>query len=161
MTTGLALQEPGNHGVSDALFYGSPGIEASTPQQLHLQPGHVFAMETPDDPIQYTYDAPPLVHAGAPFLPFPLNVIAEGGLTALDASGAGHFGPNPATNPEFTRLATGPVAIPDGHGGSLNLEGAHGHSDYPRQGGNNLPRTTGYNIAAVVAGLGDHAIRGD
>ncbi|BDB42824.1 alpha/beta hydrolase [Mycobacterium kiyosense] len=161
LTTGLALQEPGNHGVSDALFYGSPGIEASTPQQLHLQPGHVFAMETPDDPIQYTYDAPPLVHAGAPFLPFPLNVIAEGGLTALDASGAGHFGPNPATNPEFTRLATGPVAIPDGHGGSLNLEGAHGHSDYPRQGGNNLPRTTGYNIAAVVAGLGDHAIRGD
>ncbi|EUA18168.1 alpha/beta hydrolase family protein [Mycobacterium xenopi 3993] len=50
LTTGLALQEPGNHGVTDALFYGSPGIEASTPQQLHVQPGHVYAMETPDDP---------------------------------------------------------------------------------------------------------------
>ncbi|RUP03389.1 MAG: hypothetical protein EKK34_19440 [Mycobacterium sp.] len=160
LTTGLALQEPGNHGVSDALFYGSPGIEASTPQQLQLQPGHVFAMETPDDPIQLTYDTPPLVHAGAPLLPFPFNVGAMGGLSVLDASGAGHFGPNPATNPEFTRLGTGPAAIADGHGGTLNLEGAHGHSDYPRQGGNDMPRTTGYNIAAVVAGLSGQAIPG-
>ena len=63
LTTGLALQEPGNHGVDNALFYGSPGIEATTPQQLGLQPGHVFTMETPDDPIQKVYDAPPLVHA--------------------------------------------------------------------------------------------------
>ncbi|MFV8315793.1 alpha/beta hydrolase [Mycobacterium sp. 23] len=160
LTTGLALQEPGNHGVSDALFYGSPGIEASTPQQLHLQPGHVYAMETPDDPIQLTYDAPPLARAGAPFLPFPFNVGALGGLSLLDASGAGQFGPNPATNTEFTRLGTGPAIIPDGHGGTLSLEGAHGHSDYPRQGGNNLPRTTGYNIAAVVADLSHRAIPG-
>ena len=160
LTTGLALQEPGNHGVSDALFYGSPGIGATTPQQLQLPHGHVYAMETPDDPIQLTYDAPPLVHAGAPLLPYPLNVVAEGGLSILDASGAGQFGPNPATNPEFTRLGTGPAAISDGYGGTLNLEGAHGHSDYPRQGGNNLPRTTGYNIAAIVAGLSNQAIPG-
>lgn len=160
MTTGLALQVPGNHGVSDAMFYGSPGIEASTPQHLQLQTGHVFVMETPDDPIQLTYDAPPLVHAAAPLLPFPLNVVAEGGLSVLDASGAGHFGPNPATNPDFTRLATGPAAVPDGHGGPPDLDGAHGHSDYPRQGGNDLPRTTGYNIAAVVGGLSNRAIPG-
>lgn len=160
LTTGLALQEPGNHGVSDAIFYGSPGIEASTPQQLQVQPGHVFVMETPDDPIQLTYDAPAVARGAAPFLPFPFNVVAEGGLAGLDATGAGQFGPNPATNPEFTRLATGPVSVPDGHGGSLNLEGAYGHSDYPRQGGNNLPRTTGYNIAAVVGGLSNRAIPG-
>ncbi|OBR98526.1 hypothetical protein A9W98_34970 [Mycobacterium gordonae] len=160
LTTGLALQQPGSHGVSDALFYGSPGIEAATPQQLQLQPGHVYAMETPDDPIQLTYDAPPFVHAGAPLLPYPFNVVAEGGLSVLDASGAGQFGPNPATNPEFTRLATGPASVPDGRGGAINLDGAHGHSDYPRQGSNNLPRTTGYNIAAVVAGLADQAIPG-
>ncbi|MHA7652258.1 alpha/beta hydrolase [Mycobacterium sp. ML4] len=160
LTTGLALQEPGDHGVSDALFYGSPGIEASTPQQLQVQSGHVYVMETPDDPIQLTYDAPPLVHAGAPFLPYPFNVGALGGLSVLDVSGAGQFGPNPATNPEFTRLGTGPVTISDGHGGTLNLEGAHGHSDYPRWGANNLPRTTGYNIAAIVAGLSNRAIPG-
>ena len=67
----------------------------------------------------------------------------------------GDFGPNPATNPNFIQLATGPAAVPDGLGGTLSLEGAHGHSDYPRQGGNGLPRTTGYNIAAVIAGLGN------
>jgi Alpha/beta hydrolase len=151
LTTGLALQEPGDHGVSRALFYGSPGIEASTPAQLHLQPGHVFTMETPDDPIQWTYDGPRIAHDVAPFLPPPFNTLAEGVLAGADATGAGHFGPNPATNPNFTHLATGPTTVSDGHDGTLNLEGAHGHSDYPRfpHGGT---RTTNYNIAAVLAG---------
>ena len=67
-------------------------------------------------------------------------------------------GPNPATNPNFPHLATGPAVIPDGHGGGLTLEGAHGHSDYPHLGTNGMPRTTGYNIAAVVAGLPANAI---
>lgn len=152
LTTGLALQEPGNHGVSDALFYGSPGIEASTPRQLHLNTGHVYAMETPDDPIQWTYDSKAIVHN----LPSGLAQLLGFG---ADATGTGDFGLNPATNPNFTQLATGPATVSDGHGGTLSLEGAHGHSDYPRQGNNNLPRTTGYNIAAIVAGLGDKAIR--
>ena len=66
-----------------------PGIEASTPQQLHLQPGHVFTMETPDDPIQGVYDGPPIAHALAPALPPPFNILAEGALAGADASGAG------------------------------------------------------------------------
>jgi len=153
LTTGLALQEPGNHGVTNAIFYGSPGIEATTPEQLHLQAGHVFTMETPDDPIQMVYAGPPLTHLGAAALPPPLNVLAESTLGALDATGAGQFGPNPATNPNFTHLATGPAVVPDGLGGSgsLSLEGAHGHSDYPRFSCDGLPRTTNYNIAAVIA----------
>jgi hypothetical protein len=133
LTTGLALQEPGDHGVSRALFYGSPGIEASTPQQLHLQPGHVFTMETPDDPIQWVYDGPRIAHDVAPFLPPPFNTLAEGVLGGADATGAGH-------------------------GGTLNLEGAHGHSDYPRVPDDGGTRTTNYNIAAVLAGLGDKAV---
>jgi hypothetical protein len=48
---------------------------------------------------------------------------------------------------------------PDGLGGSLSLEGAHGHSDYPRFSSDGLPRTTNYNIAAVIAGLSDDAVR--
>ena len=71
LTTGLALQEPVDHGVSDAIFYGSPGIEAVTPNQLQLQPGHVYTMETPDDPIQGVYDAKPWEPAlvlGSPLL---------------------------------------------------------------------------------------------
>jgi Alpha/beta hydrolase len=156
--TGRALQQPGSHGVGDAIVYGSPGIEASTPQQLQLRPGHVYAMETPDDPIQWAYDGPPLAHVGAATLPPPFNTLAEGALDGAAASGAGDFGPNPATNPNFTHLATGPAVVPDGHNGTLNLEGAHGHSDYPRWGSNSLPRTTGYNIAAIIAGLPNNAI---
>lgn len=158
LTTGLALQEHGDHGVSRALFYGSPGIEASTPQQLHLQPGNVFTMETPDDPIQWTYDGPLIAHTVAPFLPPPLSTLAESVLSVADAGGAGHFGPNPATNPNFTHLATGPASVPDGRGGTLNLGGAHGHSDYPRFPDGGGTRTTNFNIAAVLAGLGDQAV---
>lgn len=164
LTTGLALQEPGNHGVDNAIFYGSPGIEATTPQQLGLQPGHVFTMETPDDPIQMVYDGPPIAHSVAPFLPPPFNGLAEAGLGAADLTGAGDFGPNPATNPNFTHMETGAVSIPDGHGGILNLDAAHGHSDYPRPGttigpgGVAVSRTTGYNMAAVVAGLDGNVI---
>jgi Alpha/beta hydrolase len=146
LTTGLALQVPGDHGVDNALFYGSPGIEATTPQQLGLQPGHVFTMETPDDPIQMVYDAQPLAHAAAAALPPPFNALALG---ALDASGAGQFGPNPATNPNFTHLATGEVTTPDGR----TLSAASGHSDYPRwDSAHGQLYTSGYNIAAVIAG---------
>jgi hypothetical protein len=158
LTTGLALQEPGDHGVSRALFYGSPGIEASAPQQLHLQPGHVFTMETPDDPIQWVYDGPPIAHGVAPLLPPPFNILAEDALAGADASGARHFGPNPATNPNFTHLGTAPSVISDGHGGTLNLQGAQGHSDYPRFPDGGGLRTTNYNIAAVLAGLGNQAV---
>ena len=149
LTTGLALQEPGNHGVDKALFYGSPGIEATTPQQLGLSPGRVFTMETPDDPIQMVYDGPPIAHAAAPLLPPPFNQLAQSGLAAADLSGAGDFGPNPATNPNFTHLETGAVTVPDGRA----LAAASGHSDYPRWDPTHSQLyTTGYNIAAVIAG---------
>jgi hypothetical protein len=48
--------------------------------------------------------------------------------------------------------------ISDGHGGTLNLQGAHGHSDYPRFPDGGGLRTTNYNIAAVLAGLGNQAV---
>lgn len=138
LTTGLALQEPGNHGVDNVLFYGSPGIEASTPQDLHVQPGHVFAMEAPDDPIQWVYDLRS-VGQGIPIVGSYLN------------DEFGDFGPNPATNPNFTQLATAPTTVPDGR--TLEgVSGEHAHSQYPQMGDNGQPRTSGYNIAAVVAG---------
>lgn len=158
LTTGLALQEPGNHGVTDAIFYGSPGIEATTPGQLQLPDGHVFTMETPDDPIQGVYDSKPLLH-GLGALPFPFGPIAGTLVGGMDATGAGDFGPNPATNPNFTHLETGPTSVSDGQGGTLNLGGASGHSDYPRFMNDGTPRTTNYNIAAIIAGLDDNAIR--
>lgn len=137
LTTGLALQEPGDHGITNAIFYGSPGIEASTPAELGVQPGHVFTMETPNDPIQWVYDGPAILN-GVPFVNF----------WARDVFGLGDFGPNPATNPNFTHLETGSVVTPDGR----SLEAASGHSDYPRTANNGQLYTPGYNIAAVVSG---------
>jgi len=164
LTTGLALQVPGEHGVGDAIFYGSPGIEASTPAQLNLGSGHVFAMETPDDPIQWVYDAPPLMRALATVIPGPLDDVLLG---VSDLSGTGHFGPNPATNPNFVRLETGPAVFAGDHGPALQFDGASGHSEYAQLGStagpDNSPllRTPGYNIAAVVGGLSDRTIKGD
>ncbi len=164
LTTGLALQQPGDHGVSDAIFYGSPGVAASTPAQLNLGSGHVFAMEAPDDPIQWVYDAPPLVKAVAAATPLPFDDVL---LALSDLSGTGDFGPNPATNPAFVRLETGPAVQAGADGPALHFEGADGHSEYaqrgsaPGPGGLPLLRTPGYNIAAVVGGLSDRAIKGD
>ncbi|MFH5230680.1 alpha/beta hydrolase [Antrihabitans spumae] len=66
------------------------------------------------------------------------------------------FGPDPHTNPNFTHLSTDPGTTSDG----ILREGAHTHADYPRTGsdGETL-RISGYNIAAVVAGLPELAVR--
>lgn len=151
LTTGLAL--PQSHGVSNAVFYGSPGVEAATPAQLGLQPGRVFVMQTPDDAIQWRNDAPPILRAAAVAIPGPFDDVL---LRVSDLTGTGDFGPNPATNPNFVRLETGPAVVVEPDGAALRFDGASGHSEYPENG-----RTTLYNIAAVVAGLSDRAIRGD
>lgn len=146
LTTGLAL--PQSHGVGNAIFYGSPGVEAATPQQLGLQSGHVFVMQTPDDAIQWRNDAPPILRAAAVAIPGPFDDVL---LRVSDLSGTVDFGPNPATNPTFVHLETGPTVI-----AGRAVDGASGHSEYPDAG-----RTTAYNIAAVVSGLSERAIRGD
>ncbi len=146
LTTGLALQVPGGHGVSDAVFYGSPGIEASVPGDLGLAPGHVFAMATPDDPIRWVHDGPTVARALAPVIP---GRVDDALLAAAEVSGAGEFGPDPADNPAFVQLETG---------GMWGLEGASGHSEYPRA-GEAGDRTTAYNLAAVVAGLDGNVIK--
>ncbi len=162
LTTGLALQQ--SHGVSNAIFYGSPGVEASTPAQLGLQPGRVFVMQTPDDVIQWRNDAPPILRVAAVAIPGPFDDVL---LRVSEVTGTGDFGPNPATNPNFVRLETGPAVIVEPNGAALRFDGASGHSEYPENGstvgpdGQSLLRTPGYNIAAVVAGLSERAIRGD
>ena len=146
LTTGLALQVPGGHGVSDAVFYGSPGVAASAPGDLGLAPGHVFAMATPDDPIRWVYDGPAVARALAPVIPGPLD---DALLAAAEVSGAGEFGPDPAANPAFVQMETE---------GMWGLEGASGHSEYPRA-GEAGERTSVYNLAAVVAGLDGNVMK--
>ncbi len=164
LTTGLALQRPGGHPVDAAIFYGSPGVAASTPEQLNLPTGRVFVMQTPDDPIGWTRRGPAVLRAVGAAMP---GSWAQLLIAGADATGTGQFGPSPATNPNFVRLETGPTTVTDGRGGVLNLDGAGGHSEYARRAetigpdGLDLPRTSGYNIAAVVAGLEGNVIRGD
>lgn len=158
LTTGLALQLPGDHGVDDVVFYGSPGVGATTPGELQVPDGHVFTMQTPDDPIRHVFDTP-LLHAGATMLPAPFDAVAESVLRTLLLTGAGQFGPDPATNPNFTRLETGPATVADGAGRTVSLAGAGGHSEYADFDGDGRPRTTCHNLAAVVAGLPANLIR--
>lgn len=146
LTTGLALQAPGGHGVSDAVFYGSPGVGAAAPGDLGLEPGHVFAMATPDDPIRWVHDGPAIARALAPVIPGPLD---DALLAAAEVSGAGEFGPNPAGNPAFVQMETE---------GLWGLEGASGHSEYPRP-GDSGERTSAYNLAAVVADLDGNVMK--
>lgn len=69
LTTGLALQVSDVHRVDNALSYGSPGIEETSPQQLGLEDGRVPTMLTPDDSIPRVYDGPHTARALAPRLP--------------------------------------------------------------------------------------------
>ncbi|MGO4205253.1 alpha/beta hydrolase [Rhodococcus sp. TAF43] len=50
LTTGLALQDPGpGQPVDDAMFYGSPGINADDESDLGLAEGHGYVMEADGD----------------------------------------------------------------------------------------------------------------
>jgi hypothetical protein len=60
------------------------------------------------------------------------------------------FGWSPGYMSEFTHLDTDATTTADG----VTRQGASGHSDYPRSGDNNQLRTSGYNTAVVIAGLG-------
>ena len=82
-------------------------------------------------PSKASYDSKPSLH-GLGALPPPFGPLAATVVGGMDLTGAGDFGPNPATNPNFTHLETGATAVPNGQGGTMNLGGASGHSDYPR-----------------------------
>lgn len=61
------------------------------------------------------------------------------------------FGWSPGYMSEFTHLETDAATTADG----VARQGATGHSEYPRSGDNGELRTSGYNTAVVIAGLGD------
>lgn len=65
------------------------------------------------------------------------------------------FGPALFDVPGMTELSVDGGIAPDG---KLH-ERAYGHSEYPRTGSNNELRMSGYNMAAVLAGLPDKVVR--
>lgn len=124
LTSSLALQElnaQGLHPVNDVVFYGSPGLELTNPDQLGLGAGHAYVMRGIDDPIS--------------------GAIAE--LAPLHG-----WGVNPY-NGMFPELSA--QAGPDP--GGVIRQGVDSHSDYARLGSDNQLRMSGYNLAAVMAGL--------
>ena len=59
----------------------------------------------------------------------------------------------------FTGLGIGAVAIDGGTVGGSDREQSTGHSEYTRSGDNGKLRTTGYNLAAIIADQPEKATR--
>lgn len=54
LTVGLSLQDPHpGQPVRDAVFYGSPGVNAADESNLGLPPGHGWVMQSPEDWIAH------------------------------------------------------------------------------------------------------------
>ncbi|MGL4305201.1 MAG: alpha/beta hydrolase [Mycobacteriaceae bacterium] len=148
LTTSLALQDLADDAghsvhapVDNAVFYGSPGLKANDESDLGLANRHGFVMRADDDPIKIAQGHTPAFHLGNNSIP------------ALDIpipDGVHPFGPDPRES-DLEQLSVRDALTPDG----VQRQGAHGHSEYPRNGDNGQLRTSGYNIAIVVAGLAD------
>lgn len=134
LTSSLALQDldaRGLHPVNDAVFYGSPGLELVSPAQLGLENGNAYVMQAAHDPIT--------------------NLVAP--LAPLHG-----WGTDPYTTPGMIELSTQAGTGPDG----IWRDGVYSHADYPRMftdtTGHEIPRMSGYNMAAVAAGLPDNEV---
>ncbi|MFI2476749.1 alpha/beta hydrolase [Nocardia xishanensis] len=143
LTTSQALQENGN-AVDDVVFYGSPGLGADAPVPTQLaQP---LGWLTNATGINDEVDTP----ADLGLQPGHVYEMTERIDPVANMNG---FGRSPNQIPWITHLGTGEVTV-DG----TTYTGASGHSEYPRTD----PSTgqlhrSGYNLAAVVAGIPDNA----
>ncbi|BBX97430.1 alpha/beta hydrolase family protein [Mycobacterium lacus] len=134
LTASLALQDlnaQGAHPVNDAVFYGSPGLELYSPAQLGLDHGMAYVMQAPHDPI---------TGAVAPLAPLH------------------GWGPDPYLTPGLTELSSQAGFDP----GGIWRDGVYAHGDYPRvfqdAAGQPQLRMSGYNLAAIAAGLPDNKV---
>ncbi|RFZ03711.1 Cutinase [Mycobacterium marinum] len=134
LTASLALQDLNAHGahpVNDVVFYGSPGLELYSPAQLGLEHGHAYVMQAPHDLIT--------------------SVVAP--LAPLHG-----WGPDPYLTPGLTELSSQAGFDP----GGIWRDGAYAHGDYPRvfqdAAGQPQLRMSGYNLAAIAAGLPDNKV---
>ncbi|GEM33196.1 alpha/beta hydrolase [Nocardia neocaledoniensis NBRC 108232] len=148
LATSLALQEQSGV-VDDVVFYGSPGLGAEVP------------------------GLPGISGAGSPITNLGWNDAVENAgdlglrnghvyemsedrdpVANLDA-----FGRSPNSMPWVTHLSTDPITVTDpATGKPMTFSGATGHSEYGRTDGTTgqLHRS-GYNLAAIVAGLPENA----
>lgn len=125
-----SLALQGGAPVSDVVLYGSPGAELTDASQLGVASGHAYYLIGVDD------------------------VVAEV-LSEFDA-----FGPALQDVPGMTALSSlDGYSFGERNGDGTFHERAYGHSDYARLGSNGELRMSGYNMAAVLAGLPQDLIR--
>lgn len=135
LTASLALQDldaEGAHPVNDAVFYGSPGLELYSPGQLGLDHGQAYVMQAPHDPIT--------------------SLVAP--LAPAHGWGVDPYGPGSGMVELSSQAGVDP--------GGIWRDGVYGHSDYPRTfqnaAGDPQLRMSGYNLAAIAAGLPDNKV---
>ena len=116
--------------VSDVVLYGSPGTELANVSQLGVAPGHAYYEIGVNDGVS--------------------DVIPE----------FGAFGAAPQDVPGMTQLSVDTGTAPGGSlGDGMLHERAYGHSEYARDGSNGQLRMSGYNLAAVLAGLPNDLVK--
>lgn len=170
----VAQEDRARHGgKSLSRFYDGLGVAHTGPDPHLTAIGHSYgsvtvglALREPgyhsvDDVV--VYGSPGLVGVHSPTdlglgPGHAYEMTADGDVIArLDRFGPGPLGGGPHTTAGFTHLETDAATTPDGQ----NRSGATGHSEYARTGDNGRLRTSGYNLAVVVAGLGDRVLATD
>ena len=118
--------------VSSAVFYGSPGLVIDRVDELGLPENSAYIMRTSDDPTVNYFAAHTKLH---------------------------FWGTNPYEIDGIEELSTKEGEDPKG----AHHQAASGHAGYPRlvkgKDGKDVLSTAGYNIAAIVAGFPELAIR--
>jgi alpha/beta hydrolase family protein len=130
LTASLALQQlnsEGLHPVNDAVFYGSPGLELQSADQLGLANGHAYVMRAVgEDPIPELAPLAPLHGWGAdPYLGMMPELSSHAGVSPDGVPREGVH-----AHADYPRAVSGP-------GGEQQL------------------RMSGYNLAIVAAGIAD------
>lgn len=136
LVSGIALSHGASSVVDNAVLYGSPGFEATSPAKLGMNDHNFFVMSTPDDPIRPVGAIAPLHGWGSD----PNEVIHQ----------FGH-----PDRYRFTHLQTGEGWV-DLAGERIHKTGAQGHGGYPH---NPTEQMTGFNLAAVLLDRPDLAVR--
>ncbi|MCV7235271.1 alpha/beta hydrolase family protein [Mycobacterium branderi] len=134
LVSGIALKDGASSVVDNAVMYGSPGFEATSPAKLGMNDHNFFVMTAPDDPIRYVANLAPLHGWGSD----PNEVI---------------FGPGPRYR--FTHLDTDAGWVDLG-GQQIYKTGSHGHSGYPHD---PMQQMTGFNLATILLNRPDLAVR--
>lgn len=132
--SGIALKDGASAVVDNAVMYGSPGFEATSPAKLGMPDEHFFVMTAPDDQIRSVAPLAPLHGWGSN----PDDVIAGS-----------------PDRYRFNHLETGDGWVTLA-GEEFHKTASHGHSGYSR---NALAQMTGFNLATVLLNRPDLAVR--